>query len=156
ESRGAHYREDFPGRNDRDWLKRTLLHWPAGGNQPELDYEALEVGTLELPPGFRGYGARDILDHPDTARRQAEVDALRASAAAGELPGAGEGAAGEAQALQEWLMPFHHLLPERYRGPNARVPTPPGLEASSADALVARAPLTAAGTAARRPQDPQS
>ncbi len=156
ESRGAHYREDFPGRNDRDWLKRTLLHWPAGGNQPELDYEALEVGTLELPPGFRGYGARDILDHPDTARRQAEVDALRASAAAGELPGAGEGAAGEAQALQEWLMPFHHLLPERYRGPNARVPTPTGLEAPSADALVARAPLTAAGTAARRPQDPQS
>ena len=84
------------------------------------------------------------------------MDALRASAAAGELPGAGEGAAGEAQALQEWLMPFHHLLPERYRGPNARVPTPPGLEAPSADALVARAPLTAAGTAARRPQDPQS
>ncbi len=97
-----------PGRNDRDWLKRTLLHWPEGENQPVLDYEPLDLGAMELPPGFRGYGARDILEHPDTARRQAEVDALRA-------------AGGDGRALQERLMPFHHLLPARFRGPNARV-----------------------------------
>jgi len=108
ESRGAHYREDYPGRNDRDWLKRTLLHWPEGVNQPVLDYEPLDLGAMELPPGFRGYGTRDILEHPDTARRQAEVDALRA-------------AGGDGRALQERLMPFHHLLPARFRGPNARV-----------------------------------
>src|SRR5512144_1465535 len=27
ESRGAHFRQDFPQRNDRDWLKRTLANW---------------------------------------------------------------------------------------------------------------------------------
>jgi hypothetical protein len=29
ESRGAHYRQDFPHRNDAEWLKRTLATWPA-------------------------------------------------------------------------------------------------------------------------------
>ena len=27
ESRGAHFREDFPRRNDAEWLKRTLATW---------------------------------------------------------------------------------------------------------------------------------
>ena len=27
ESRGAHFRTDFPLRNDRDWLNRTLVRW---------------------------------------------------------------------------------------------------------------------------------
>jgi hypothetical protein len=30
-------------------------------------------------------------------------------------------AGGDGRALQERLMPFHHLLPARFRGPNARV-----------------------------------
>jgi fumarate reductase flavoprotein subunit len=33
---------------------------------------------MELPPGWRGYGARDYIDHPDTPARQKEVEALRA------------------------------------------------------------------------------
>jgi hypothetical protein len=28
---------------------------------------------MELPPGWRGYRARDHIDHPDTARRVAEA-----------------------------------------------------------------------------------
>jgi succinate dehydrogenase/fumarate reductase flavoprotein subunit len=27
ESRGAHFREDYPQRNDAEWLKRTLATW---------------------------------------------------------------------------------------------------------------------------------
>jgi fumarate reductase flavoprotein subunit len=30
---------------------------------------------MELPPGWRGYGAKDHIDHPDTARRVAEAKA---------------------------------------------------------------------------------
>jgi fumarate reductase flavoprotein subunit len=110
ESRGAHFREDYPARNDRDWLKRTLVHWPTeGGALPALDYEPLDVVSMELPPGFRGYGARNTVDHPESRSHQARVDAARN--AAGDL---------DRHALQHRLMPFRHLLPERYRGGNAR------------------------------------
>ena len=32
--------------------------------------------AMELPPGWRGYGAKDYIDHPDTAARAAEVEAI--------------------------------------------------------------------------------
>ncbi len=108
ESRGAHFREDHPARNDRDWLVRTLAHWEPGASRPTLDYEPLEVMRMELPPGFRGYGARDLVEHPDSAFRQAEVDELHA-------------AKPDRHAAQAHLMPFKHLLPRRYRGRNARL-----------------------------------
>jgi fumarate reductase flavoprotein subunit len=54
ESRGAHFRSDYPLRDDAKWLRRTLARWPAGAAQPSLDYEP--VGLLDLPPGHRGYG----------------------------------------------------------------------------------------------------
>ena len=40
ESRGAHYREDYPQRNDRDWLKRTLAGLTAEGDVQELPPES--------------------------------------------------------------------------------------------------------------------
>jgi fumarate reductase flavoprotein subunit len=54
ESRGSHYREDFPKRDDVNWLVRTLAYWPTGGSEPELHYEPVRV--TESPPGDRGYG----------------------------------------------------------------------------------------------------
>ena len=54
ESRGAHYRTDYPQRNDAEWLSRTLARWQPGEPSPELSYEP--VGLLDLPPGHRGYG----------------------------------------------------------------------------------------------------
>jgi fumarate reductase flavoprotein subunit len=57
ESRGGHSREDYPERNDRDWLKRTLARWPVGADEPDISYEP--VGLLESPPGQRGYGGAD-------------------------------------------------------------------------------------------------
>ncbi|MDH3386908.1 MAG: fumarate reductase flavoprotein subunit, partial [Gammaproteobacteria bacterium] len=63
ESRGAHFRQDFPQRNDNDWLRRTLASWPdEDANLPRLAYEPLDVMHMELPPGWRGYGARDHID----------------------------------------------------------------------------------------------
>lgn len=111
ESRGAHYREDYPARNDRDWLNRTLACWHEGDELPSLDYETLDVSHMELPPGFRGYGARNIIEHPDTAWRQSEVDELRE-------------AHQDRHKLQPALMSFKQYLPERYRGRNARLDEP--------------------------------
>jgi len=111
ESRGAHYREDHPRRNDADWLKRTLAHWSKESDTlPTLTYEALDVKAMELPPGWRGYGAKDYTDHPDTAARQQEVEALRAKLASSER-----------FAVQNALMPYEELLPPRFRGRNERI-----------------------------------
>jgi fumarate reductase flavoprotein subunit len=58
ESRGAHFREDYPARDDARWLTRTLARWPQGADEPRLDYEP--VGLLELAPGERGYGGAEV------------------------------------------------------------------------------------------------
>jgi fumarate reductase flavoprotein subunit len=115
ESRGAHFREDFPRRDDARWLKRTLAFWRSRDDDlPTLDYEPLEVADMELPPGWRGYGSKDHIEHPDTARRAAAVAAIRA------------GGAADRHDLQERLMPYRHLLPARLRGRNERLDEPPG------------------------------
>ncbi|MCL5056872.1 MAG: fumarate reductase flavoprotein subunit [Actinobacteria bacterium] len=54
ESRGSHAREDFPKRDDVNWLKRTLAYWKEGSDLPDLQYEPVKI--TELPPGDRGYG----------------------------------------------------------------------------------------------------
>ncbi|TVS13954.1 MAG: fumarate reductase flavoprotein subunit, partial [Wenzhouxiangella sp.] len=115
ESRGAHFREDFPQRNDRDWLNRSITTWPApGASLPRLDYEAIDVADMELPPGFRGYGTRDHIDHPDSAPRQAEVEKILKQIDPDDH-----------YARQAALMPFDHLLPEKYRPRNQRLETKP-------------------------------
>jgi fumarate reductase flavoprotein subunit len=111
ESRGAHFRQDYPRRNDAEWLKRTLATWKnADDTLPSLNWEPLDVMQMELPPGWRGYGAKDYLDHPDTARRAAEVEATRS-----KLSKSGR------WAIQEALMPYETLLPTRLRGRNERI-----------------------------------
>jgi fumarate reductase flavoprotein subunit len=110
ESRGAHSRQDYPRRDDSQWLKRTLATWKSESETlPALAYEPLDVKKMELPPGWRGYGAKDYIDHPDTAARAAEVEAIRKQAGLDRF------------ALQAKLMPYEHLLPARFRGRNERV-----------------------------------
>jgi len=77
---------------------------------PSLAYEPLDVTTMELPPGWRGYGAKNYIDHPDTPRRAAEVAELRE-----RLKDA------DRHEVQSALMPYEHLLPERFRGRNERI-----------------------------------
>ncbi|PLW67174.1 fumarate reductase flavoprotein subunit [Pseudohalioglobus lutimaris] len=111
ESRGAHFRDDYPQRNDLQWMKRTLASWPGDHDQlPTFDYEPLDILGMELPPGWRGYGARDYIDHPDTAIREQQIKHLLA--AAGEL---------DRHQRQNLLMPFMHLLPPLFQGRNQRL-----------------------------------
>jgi fumarate reductase flavoprotein subunit len=108
ESRGAHAREDYPDRNDRDWLKRTLATWPNEDDLlPTLTYEDLDVMRMEMPPGSRGYGNAHAIPHPDTEKREKEIEAILAS-----MPDA------DRFEIQQALMPYE--LPEKYLGKNER------------------------------------
>ena len=59
ESRGAHAREDFPDRNDAEWLKHTLA-WVDDAGEVRFDYRpvglATRTGEVEpIPPKARTY-----------------------------------------------------------------------------------------------------
>lgn len=59
ESRGAHAREDFPERDDQNWLKHTLSWVDARGNV-RIDYRPVHLNTLTsdvdpVPPKARVY-----------------------------------------------------------------------------------------------------
>jgi len=73
ESRGAHTREDYPARDDANWLNRTLARWPESQEDPVFTYEP--VGVLDLPPGDRGYGGGQQIDMKESVEEyNANVD----------------------------------------------------------------------------------
>ncbi len=55
ESRGAHYKPDFPDRNDPQFLKTTMAKYDATTNAPAFSYA--EVDTTLIPPRPRKYDA---------------------------------------------------------------------------------------------------
>lgn len=112
ESRGAHTREDYPKRNDKDWLKRTLAIWKnPDDNAPTLEYEDLNVESMEIPPGYRGYGAKgNIIENPKSVIRQAEVDKITS-----EMQANGK----DRYQIQEALMSFD--LQPHYKSKNQRL-----------------------------------
>jgi fumarate reductase flavoprotein subunit len=77
---------------------------------PTLAYEPVDVSKMELPPGWRGYGAKDYIDHPDTPARAAEVETVK------------QKLAGQSRfAVQESLLPFADKLPKSLQGRNERI-----------------------------------
>ncbi|HKE93588.1 MAG TPA: succinate dehydrogenase flavoprotein subunit [Povalibacter sp.] len=59
ESRGAHAREDFPDRDDQNWMKHTLA-WVSDHGDVQLDYRPVHTNTLTsdvdpIPPKARVY-----------------------------------------------------------------------------------------------------
>ena len=46
ESRGAHAREDFPNRDDENWMKHTLCWVDDASGKPSLDYRPVHAYTL--------------------------------------------------------------------------------------------------------------
>ncbi len=111
ESRGAHYREDYPNRDDLNWMKRTLTYWVEGESLPRVEYDELDIMKMEMPPAFRGYGAKgNIIENPLSEKRQADVDAIREKMEA-------EGK--NRHEIQHALMPYE--LQPKYKALNQRI-----------------------------------
>jgi succinate dehydrogenase / fumarate reductase flavoprotein subunit len=53
ESRGAHYKPEFPERDDKNWLKTTKAYFAADADEPRFEFEA--VDTSLIPPRPRKY-----------------------------------------------------------------------------------------------------
>ncbi|PWU69078.1 succinate dehydrogenase flavoprotein subunit [Gracilibacillus dipsosauri] len=53
ESRGAHYKPEFPDRNDEEWLKTTKATFDRTTNAPKFEYEDVDVSLI--PPRKRDY-----------------------------------------------------------------------------------------------------
>jgi len=112
ESRGAHSREDFPARDDKNWLKRTITSWPDENQTlPTVTYEEIEINSMELPPGFRGYGKDLTEHHPDTKTKVDKVEMLTKDMQEKGM---------SRFEIQDKLMPFIDKLPKKYQGINER------------------------------------
>jgi fumarate reductase flavoprotein subunit len=109
ESRGAHYREDYLKRDDENWLNKTLSYWANEDDlEPTLTYEELDIMKMEMPPAFRGYGAKGlIIENPLSQKRQDEIDKIV------------EAHVGNRYELQNKLMPYE--LQAEYKSINQRL-----------------------------------
>jgi succinate dehydrogenase / fumarate reductase flavoprotein subunit len=55
ESRGAHYKPDFPDRDDKNWLKTTKASFATDADEPRFEFEPVDTGLI--PPRPRSYDA---------------------------------------------------------------------------------------------------
>ncbi len=53
ESRGAHYKPDFPERDDKNWLKTTKAYFAPDADEPKFEFEPVDISLL--PPRPRRY-----------------------------------------------------------------------------------------------------
>ncbi len=53
ESRGAHYKPDFPDRDDKNWLKTTKAYFAPDADEPKFEFESVDVSLI--PPRARKY-----------------------------------------------------------------------------------------------------
>jgi succinate dehydrogenase / fumarate reductase flavoprotein subunit len=53
ESRGAHYKPDFPERDDKNWLKTTKAYFAPDADEPKFEFEPVDVSLI--PPRARRY-----------------------------------------------------------------------------------------------------
>jgi hypothetical protein len=72
ESRGAHYKPDFPKRDDERFLKTTIAEWTADG--PKLSYQ--DVDTSLIKPRLRNYAAEKNEDGTATPIAEAAKETL--------------------------------------------------------------------------------
>jgi len=50
ESRGAHYKPDFPERDDKNWLKTTKATFAPDADEPKFEFEPIDVSLITPRP----------------------------------------------------------------------------------------------------------
>jgi len=53
ESRGAHFKPDFPDRDDKNWLKTTKAYFAPDVDEPRFEFEPVDISLI--PPRQRRY-----------------------------------------------------------------------------------------------------
>src|ERR1700751_5237010 len=53
ESRGAHYKPDFPDRDDKNWMKTTKAYFAPDADEPKFEFEPVDASLI--PPRPRKY-----------------------------------------------------------------------------------------------------
>ena len=53
ESRGAHYKPDFPERDDKNWMKTTKAYFAPDADEPKFEFEPVDISLI--PPRPRKY-----------------------------------------------------------------------------------------------------
>ena len=71
-------------------------------HQRVVEYEEINISTMEIPPGFRGYGAKgNLIENPLSIVRQDEVDEMTQ-----KMQEEGK----DRYQIQDELMPFHYKM----------------------------------------------
>ena len=50
ESRGSHYKPDFPERDDANWMKTTKAYFAPDADEPRFEFEAVDVSLIKPRP----------------------------------------------------------------------------------------------------------
>jgi len=53
ESRGSHYKPDFPDRDDKNWMKTTKASFAPDADEPKFEFEPVDAALI--PPRARKY-----------------------------------------------------------------------------------------------------
>ena len=59
ESRGAHYKPEFPERNDEEWLKTTIATYNSITNEPDISFEPVNISLIQ--PRKRDYSKKSTV-----------------------------------------------------------------------------------------------
>ncbi|CAD7289767.1 Fumarate reductase flavoprotein subunit [Campylobacter majalis] len=110
ESRGAHKRSDYPQRDDKNFLNKTLFSYDTDKNEPKISYEILDIMSMEIAPKERGYESGGVTKHQDSDKREKQIQKITK-----ELKAQGK----NRYEIQDAIMPFR--LDEKFKAPNERV-----------------------------------
>jgi hypothetical protein len=79
ESRGSHYRPDYPERIDDPWMRTSILKYDKANDAPILEFEPIDSPMIE--PRARTYGKKPVKKDAKPKAESPEKEVVGAAAA---------------------------------------------------------------------------